>query len=304
MLGRQITVLAIVFGVFVLTATPSNSDDMQALYPGHSSSTKYFVDFKARSGFPGHAFVYIGRELDNGLSVVEAVAGFYPSEDGKSRAALKNIAHGPGIVTAKLTDLASTVSFRVYRTSNEITEILSKIEGFNDQDYALLENNCLDLVNQVATLVGIRTGDTSIFPYAALLELQRRNDIRLLIEGNIAGKQQDIVEIGGLIDTSQTAAIEARRQELELFEQHLATQEALNLADQNNQQEIARLTQELNRIAQLQIEAQERIAANLRETERLRRERESITIEFDEMIIEADRWHQNREFDKVRLGLP
>lgn len=132
-----------------------NSETLQLLFPENNSSTQYIVELRARDGFPGHAFVAIGRKLDNGLVYYEAAAGFYPSEDESKLQSLKNLARGPGIVTLKFDDLNSDVVASVPVTQEQAANVAKRIESFDGQTYDLLENNCIQLVQAVAADLGL-----------------------------------------------------------------------------------------------------------------------------------------------------
>jgi len=94
---------ALVSAVFMNCGGASRADDIQLLYPDNNVSHKAIIVFRAR-GFnlskhsPGHAFVLIGSELDNGLKVFSAAGGFYPIKGGKVTT-IKTILSVPGKVT-------------------------------------------------------------------------------------------------------------------------------------------------------------------------------------------------------------
>jgi hypothetical protein len=78
----------------------SDAQDIQLLYEGNYVSSKPIVEFRARDGFPGHAFVLVGKELDNGLIHYQTIGDFYP-EEGNKITTFKNILRGPGEVVYK-----------------------------------------------------------------------------------------------------------------------------------------------------------------------------------------------------------
>jgi hypothetical protein len=136
----------------LLSATPAVSQDLTDLYRSSVSRTPYVV-FAARAGAPGHAFVVLGEELDNGLLFNLGVYGFYP-KDGKA-SVIKALFGTDGQITFKWEDLDRDVFFRRNIDAQQRGRVLAVLERWSDGNYSLLGNNCNSLAAEVGRVIGL-----------------------------------------------------------------------------------------------------------------------------------------------------
>lgn len=152
----------------------SDQDDFQLLLPENNVSSKPFVEFRARTdSLTGHAFVAIGQELDNGLVYYSEVAGFYPKNDGTWKARLYQIT-GPGEVTFKMTDWRHDYTFRVPVTVEQKRNVENIIGYWDFETFSLPTQNCVTMVNDIASALGLRVGN-SLTPRGAIEDLKANN---------------------------------------------------------------------------------------------------------------------------------
>lgn len=152
------------FFIFFACINHSFSQDLYDLYR-NSVSRKPFVTFTARDGAPGHAFVIVGEELDNGLIFELGVFGFYP-KDGK-KYAIKAIFSTDGVIDHKWADIQRDQLFRVDVTKDQQDRALDIFEKWKSADYSLFGNNCNKLSAEVAEAIGLKLPDDrpgSTFP--------------------------------------------------------------------------------------------------------------------------------------------
>lgn len=135
--------------------------------PGPSTDV---IEIRARSGSletgspTGHAFVALGKKYSNGSIYFYSVAGFYPEDSSASVRGLRNMLSGPGRVEYKIPDLLND---RVYRAdiSPEQARVVKHImKHYPDRDYSLLFNSCVDMVKQIADVLGLKYHKTDLLP--------------------------------------------------------------------------------------------------------------------------------------------
>src|SRR5262249_40045416 len=90
-------------------STYGGSEGLEMLVMGGNVSSRPILEFRARkvdisNHSPGHAYVLMGRELDDGLRFYNAVGGFYPDTDGSKVQSFKAILLAPGKVSQTLDD--------------------------------------------------------------------------------------------------------------------------------------------------------------------------------------------------------
>jgi hypothetical protein len=134
------------------------ADEIELFLPQNNVSTRPILEFRARRpslgsegrqvSLTGHAYVLLGRELDNGNTLFNHVKGFYPN--GKGVAELVNMVYGKGVVKQTLDDAASDIVFGVYITPVQETAILKLFQTWNDKTYSLPVQNCIDFTKAVA----------------------------------------------------------------------------------------------------------------------------------------------------------
>lgn len=140
----------------------------------NSKTKKPYIQFAARGGVPGHAFVIFGVELDNGLLFEKGVFGFYPAEGGKLTP-VKLLFSTDGEITFKWKDLERDLLFRVDVDDDKQTAAEAVLVKWKDEKYSLFGNNCSTLAGEVASAIGMRLpgqspGSTLPIDYKQALE--------------------------------------------------------------------------------------------------------------------------------------
>lgn len=155
----------------------SYSKDLYDLYK-NSVSRKPYVEFLARSGVPGHAFVALGEELDNGLLFQKGVFGFYPKLDG-AVSYIKMLFSVEGIIDLKMTDMNSDFTYRVFIDDEKLGKAEEVLKKWRGSQYSLFGSNCSKLASEVAVAVGlnlpINASPGSTLPYDYMKALKRTN---------------------------------------------------------------------------------------------------------------------------------
>ena len=149
----------------------------------NSRSRQSFVSFFARSDtVSGHAFVAVGTELDNGLTVYEGIYGYYPESGDKKFSKFRG--SDRGMITFKENDYPSSIRYRnnVYDTKNKaVLEVFKKLKS-DDPRYNLLTiygKSCNNLAKEIAGKLGLRipTGESGfIFPTNYITNLRDLNN--------------------------------------------------------------------------------------------------------------------------------
>lgn len=132
--------------------------DLQLLFPDNNVSSRPIVQFAAREmnlSSPGHAFVLVGIELDNGLTYFQAAGGFYPKDAESKMEVVKNVLYSPGQVTYKLQDAGADERFTVHVTQEQSDQTKKAIESWNHNQYAIWLRNCVNLTRDVAAQLGL-----------------------------------------------------------------------------------------------------------------------------------------------------
>lgn len=149
----------------------------------NSVSKQPFVSFFARDDtLTGHAFVSLGTELDNGLTVYEGIFGYYPAGSGKMDI-IKTFVGTKGIVTFKENDYPSKIRYRkdVDDATKEKAKVVLSVWTSDDPKYALFGNggkNCNVLVKEIAEAMGLNTpsdSPSSTFPENYIRKLKEAN---------------------------------------------------------------------------------------------------------------------------------
>ncbi|MEW8051418.1 MAG: hypothetical protein AB2809_13685 [Candidatus Thiodiazotropha sp.] len=139
-------------GIVFSSAYAYQSNNLWEIYNSSTSRSSYII-FTAREGFPGHAFVILGEELDNGLMWDHAVFGFYP-KDGK-KLFIRALIGTPGKVDYKWSDLERDVFHRVNISEETKGKILYVLIKWLGVDYTLFDKNCNKFISEVADAIGL-----------------------------------------------------------------------------------------------------------------------------------------------------
>ncbi len=140
------------------------SGDFQLLYPDSTTSSRPILEFRARpisfalprekggegESTPGHTFVFLGRELDNGLTVFYGAAGFYPENN-----TLRNVLFGPGNVTYEIPDMFPDEAFRVNISEYQESLVKYVVDHWEEKKYSIAADNCVEMVKDVADAIGV-----------------------------------------------------------------------------------------------------------------------------------------------------
>ena len=172
-----------------------NAEDIQLLLPQNNVSSRPVLEFRARDpslgddgrevSAVGHAYVLLGRELDNGLTLFNEIKGFYPAKND-----VVHFAYGKGAVKQTLDDASQDVVFRVYITPLQETKIRDIFKKWEDKSYSLALRNCVDFTRAVARGASLEVpfigGDLSQeFPSVFVRLLKQSNDKNAPLRANI-----------------------------------------------------------------------------------------------------------------------
>jgi hypothetical protein len=168
--------------MIVLGLEPSLAEDLQLMLPGMNVSSRPIVEFRARRGnadnppasLGGHAYVLLGRELDNGNIIYNTVAGFYPKDDKAS--GFKKFFGTTGVVKQELDDNKSEITFRVNITPTQEVAVAKVIASYDEKNYSVLFSNCKHMVKDVANVLRLSVPDLKdAFPADLISELKNSN---------------------------------------------------------------------------------------------------------------------------------
>jgi hypothetical protein len=127
--------------------------------PEYSEPYQPIIEFRARGGFPGHAFMLFGRKLNDGTTIFYGGAGYYPKGEPGTVEWFKNIIYGAGLVSYRFDDAANgtPIVFRVNITRQQEIGVLQDVASFGNR-YSLVSQNCVLLMDIVAKDIGLRSG--------------------------------------------------------------------------------------------------------------------------------------------------
>ena len=152
------------------------SEDLQLLYPDNNAASGYdIIEFRARKSGMTHAFVALGRTLDNGATYFYAVGGFYPA-DGTGLVFVKNTLYSPGQVTYKIGDMTDDVVYRARMTDEQARGVRHILKNWNTKNYNIPVSYCIDLVTDIAKFLGLKYGAaSSVLPITLTESLKSQN---------------------------------------------------------------------------------------------------------------------------------
>lgn len=164
-----VTAMVVVFGLSILSTGPVTAAPGDIYADFYGSQTSW-----AHKEFSGHAFLCIALHLSSGIK--EECYGFYPKEGDKG------FVGGPGVTVSefrknpgRFSRIDTTVKTKI--TDDQRRQILRLIDSWNDKDFILAENNCIDLVHEAVGKTSLKRPDRSRFqtPAAYMQELARLN---------------------------------------------------------------------------------------------------------------------------------
>ncbi|MCP9233747.1 hypothetical protein NMG46_26635 [Mesorhizobium sp. LMG 17147] len=145
----------------------ASAEDVQLLFPDNNVSSKPIIEFRARDAkldggqIGGHAFVFLGREYDNGNTVFDVAAGFFPKV-GEGLVGLKRFAITPGKVDYTILDIHSDVIFRLNISTSQEEKVKEIIKKYNEKDFGAFYRNCVTMTKEIADALGL------VVPFSAL----------------------------------------------------------------------------------------------------------------------------------------
>jgi len=153
----------------------------------NSRSRQRFVSFLARTsdgrlGKPGHSYVAVGIELDNGLRVYERLFGYYPRTETAFEEVKAVFTRVSGDLRSQIRDVAWQVEYRVPVDDAKHRAALAVVQRWSatDPGYNLFANggrNCSSFAAEVAQAIGLRvpSGAGSKYPIDFMSELRDIN---------------------------------------------------------------------------------------------------------------------------------
>ncbi|WP_162596116.1 hypothetical protein [Methylobacterium sp. 17Sr1-1] len=153
----------------------------------NSVSKRLYVSFLARNSEgslskPGHSFVAVGTELDNGLRVYEKIFGYYVKNDNFFEEIKAVFSSTIGDITYKLSDVSWSVELYVPTDEAGHMAVIGVMNEWskNDPKYQLFANggkNCSVFAAEVARALGLKVpqGAGSKFPVRFISELRDMN---------------------------------------------------------------------------------------------------------------------------------
>jgi hypothetical protein len=133
------------------------------LYEDYINSTSKlpFVAFLARGGFPGHAFVGIGTQLEAGLIIYERFFGYYPTGEDKVAEAKLVFGKATGALDHKWKDTAWDVNYRIRVDDTKKKAALDVADKWKSNDpkynlFGLGGKNCGSFAAEVAAAAGLK----------------------------------------------------------------------------------------------------------------------------------------------------
>lgn len=175
--------LFVVIGIstILVSAGTTWSDDFELSFPQTVTKSRPILEFRARKT---HTFVFLGRELVDGTTVFYGAAGFYPQANS-----LNKILSTPGKVDYQIPDLATDVQFRVHITAEQEGTVKYIIKYYDNSNYSLAAKNCVTLVNDIASILGLSYPSplpspevddgisfAELLPYHSVMLLKSNND--------------------------------------------------------------------------------------------------------------------------------
>ena len=148
----------------------------------NSRSKHPFVVFLARGGFPGHAFVGTGVDLEAGLRVYERFYGYYPITGDKVAAIKLALGKTSGAIEYKWKDTSWDVNYLVPIDDAKKAAILAVLDRWKSDDpkYTLVASggkNCSSLAGEMAEAAGLKTvgGAGTMLPVEYVRKLKAAN---------------------------------------------------------------------------------------------------------------------------------
>ncbi|WP_156752768.1 hypothetical protein [Mesorhizobium sp. WSM3873] len=214
---RVFPLIATLAGMTSLAA--AGDFDVQLMLPDANVSSRPVIEFRARKATtdpvsPGHAYILLGRELDNGLRVYNTVAGFYP-DDSRRAAPFMQIFSTKGKVSQKLEDAKSEITLSTYITPIEEQKVVSILKSYDTKNYSLATRNCVTMTKEVATAVGLSmpAGPGNAVPQVFLQSLIDANRSKAPVPGPAP---QDIPPVPNAPGPPANNAVEAGRLTIDL----------------------------------------------------------------------------------------
>lgn len=148
----------------------------------NSNSKQPFIAFLGRKGVPGHAFIGVGVELDNGLRVFERFFGLYPDSQGKLSSVKLIFGNATGKLDYTWSDMVWDTSYLKRITNEQRDSVIAQFLKWSQAspDYSLLGNggkNCNMLAGDVAAEIQLKVpaGAANTLPWNFIDAIKKAN---------------------------------------------------------------------------------------------------------------------------------
>jgi hypothetical protein len=151
----------------------------QGVNKNGTATVGYFLEFRARGGVVGHAFMIAGRILDSGRSVRDHHFGFSPESNGM-RGNLESLIGTPGSIGPQPLDfkMPTLAQLNVRLSSTQYRQLERALRRSRTRvpAFRLLSVNCNNFAGYIARSVGLRAPpDTLKHPADYVLGLAQLN---------------------------------------------------------------------------------------------------------------------------------
>lgn len=150
-----------------------SQSELELLRPENNVSSRPVLEFRARKNI--HAFVAVGRQLDNGLVYYDGIAGFYPAKGTGAYQIAKNVLYSKGRTSYEISDLRIDESYFIPISEDQYEKVRFVMSQWDSkEDYAILTNNCVDMMKDVASVLGLKHGG-DLTPLQLVQSLRKLN---------------------------------------------------------------------------------------------------------------------------------
>ena len=169
-----------IFGVasFIAISGPALAGK-QGVNKNGAATAGYYLEFRARGGVVGHAYMIAGKILDSGRNVREHHFGFSPESNGM-RGNLESLIGTPGSIGPQPLDfrMPTMVQFNVRLSSTQYRQLERALRRSRTRvpPFRLLSVNCNYFAGYMARSVGLRApADTLKHPADYVVGLAQLN---------------------------------------------------------------------------------------------------------------------------------
>lgn len=150
-----------------------SQSELELLRPENNVSSRPVLEFRARKNI--HAFVAVGRQLDNGLVYYDGIAGFYPAKGTGTFQVVKNVLYSKGRTSYEISDLRTDDSYFIPISEGQYEKVRFVMSQWDSKEtYSILANNCVDMMKDVASVLGLKHGG-DLTPVQLVQSLRKLN---------------------------------------------------------------------------------------------------------------------------------